>query len=251
MANTRLTLAATKRTLTGKKVRTLRREKKIPANVFGKKTSSLSLTLEAGEFEKIFRKAGSTSLIDLAVSGEKESRPVLIAHIQKHPVSDNVLHVDLHEVDLTEKVTASIPVKIMGVSLAVKDKGAVLITVLSEVKVEALPTDLPDHIDVDVSALSEIGQSILVKDLPIDRKRIHILDSEQETVITAQEPKQEVEEAPAPVAPAEGEAAVEAGAQPAEGESREAGSSTKPGQKPEEKKEQGEKKQAEEAGKKK
>ncbi len=250
MAQKRLELSAEKRTIIGKKVRTLRREKKIPAHIFGKKSTSASLTLDAPTFEKIFRKVGSTSLIDVVVTGEKEPRPALVVSVQRHPVTDQILHVDLHQVDLTEKVTASIPVKLVGESPAVKDKGAVLITVLSEIKVEALPTDLPEHVEVDVSGLVDFGNSILVKDLSIDRKTVHVVDAEGETVVATQEPKQEVEETPTPVTVVEGEeagvaaAAATAGTVPAEVE-------TKTGQKPEEKKERVAEKPEQEAPKKK
>ena len=127
----------------------------------------------------------------------------MIANLTRHPVTGNYLHADFHQVDLTEKVTAAIPVRIVGESPAVKDKGAVLVTVISEIEVKALPGDLPDHFEVDIGNLNEFGDSILVKDLKIPAG-VELLTGPEETIVTVQQPKQEVEEKPAPAA-AEGE----------------------------------------------
>lgn len=209
MKSERMVLNATKRTVFGRKVKKLRSEGKIPASVFGASTQSISLTLERVAFQKLFRKAGETTLVDLYIEGEKQPRPVLITHVQTHPVKDTLVHVDLHQVDLTKAVTAPIPVTLIGESAAVKDKAAILVTVLSEIEVEALPTDLPDRIEVDISKLVEFGDSIHVKDLSVDRKKVKVLIGEDETVITVQEPKEEIEEVPPPAGgPAEGEAEV-------------------------------------------
>lgn len=216
----RLTLSASIRNITGRKVKKLRLEGKLPANLFGKKTKSANLTLMTREFEKLYRRAGSTSLIDLQVEGEAKPRPVLISEVQLDPVSDKLLHVDLHEVDLTQKVTAAIPVKITGEAPAVKDKGAVLVTVLTEIDVEALPSDLPDHIEINVSNLAEFGDSILVKNLKVSSD-VRVLTKEDETVVMVQEPKKE-EEAPTPVPTptAEGEATAEGAVPTAAGDKK-------------------------------
>lgn len=216
MKSQRPSLQAEVRKVVGRKVKKLRREGKVPANVFGKKVKSASLSLDAVSFGKLFRKVGETTLVDLVVAGEKEARPVLVADVQRDPVTDHIIHVDFHQVDLTEKVTADIPVRITGEAPAVKDKGAVLVTVLSSIPVEALPADLPDRFDADISGLVEFGNSVHVKDLNVDRAKVKLLVADEETVATVQEPKAEVEEAPAPPATvegapaAEGEAATEA-----------------------------------------
>jgi len=191
------------RTVLGRKVKTLRRQGKLPANIFGKKIKSQPVSVDYSEFSKLFRKVGETALIDLKVEKEEKSRPVLIANLTRHPVTGNYLHADFHQVDLTEKVTAAIPVRIVGESPAVKDKGAVLVTVISEIEVKALPGDLPDHFEVDIGNLNEFGDSILVKDLKIPAG-VELLTGPEETIVTVQQPKQEVEEKPAPAA-AEGE----------------------------------------------
>jgi large subunit ribosomal protein L25 len=195
------------RSILGRKVKILRNQGLLPANIFGKKIKSQSVSINYSEFSKLFRKAGETTLIDLKIEKEEKLRPVLIANVSRHPVTGNYLHADFHQVDLTEKVTASIPVRLSGEAPAVKDKGAVLVSVLSQVEVKALPADLPDHIEVSVEKLVEFGDSILVKDLKIPAG-VELLAGAEETVVTVQQPKEEVEEKPAP--PAEGEVPAEA-----------------------------------------
>lgn len=223
MTSPRLSLPADKRSVIGRQVKKLRVAGKIPANVFGVSVRSVPLVLERATFEKVFRKAGETTLVDLTISGEPSPRPVLITQVQTHPVTDAFLHVDLHQVDLTQTVTAPIPVRIVGEAPVVKDKGAILVTVLSEIEVEALPTDLPDHFEVDVAGLVDFGDSIHVKDVRLDRTKVKVLVGEDETVVTIQEPKKEVEEAP-PVQ-AEGEVVPAEGEAPVEGEKEELGKS--------------------------
>jgi large subunit ribosomal protein L25 len=125
-----------------------------------------------------------------------------------------MLHVDFHEVDLKQKTTATVPLKAVGESEAVKS-GMVLVMMKNELEVEALPTDLPDVIEVDITGLTEVGMSILAKDLKFDRSKVTVELGDDEVIATIQEPaKEEVVE----VAPVEGEAAAEGEAKPAEGE---------------------------------
>jgi len=217
---TRQTLNAKTRTLFGRKVKKLRREHLLPANIFGKKTDSTAIQLEITSFQKVFNQSGETSLIDLVVDGQKP-RPVLITNIQTDPVLDTTIHVDFHQVDLTEKVTANIPVEVIGESPAVKDKGAVLVTVLNEIEVEALPGDLPEKFEIDISTLKEFGDNITVAAIKAGTK-IEIKLAPEETVVLVQEPREEVVEEVAPAVdaevatPAEGDVKPEA-AKPDEG----------------------------------
>ena len=212
-------LQADKRTVTGRKVKTLRREGILPANVFGKKIKSQSLQVSLVDFAKVAAAVGETGLVDLLVKNEDKPRPVLITNIHTDPVLGRPLHTDFHQVDLTEKVTANIPVELVGESPAVKEKSAVLITLLDEIEVEALPTDLPEKFAVDISALKEFNDSILVKDLQIDTALITLKADPEAQIAMVQEPK---EEEIAPPAPAEAEAVTpvegEAAPAPAEGE---------------------------------
>lgn len=211
---TKVNLSVSKRSIFGRRIATLRRQDILPGNIFGKKTESLAIQLPMDKFNSVFKQAGETSIVYLTVDEEKKTRPVLISNLQRHPVTQEPLHVDFHQVDLTEKTTATVPVVLVGESPAEKDQGAVLVQVLSELEVEALPTDLPEKLEIDIATLTEIGQSKAVKDIVVDTEKVTIKAEPEEVVVMAQEPQKE-EEAPAPAA--EGEEAAQAPAEaPAE-----------------------------------
>lgn len=231
----KISLKAQERKIFGRKVKQLRKIGKVPGNVFGPKTKSKALSIEKKELLEVFGKAGETTLVDLTIEGEKSSRPVLITNIQKDPVSSKVLHVDFHQVDLTVKTTANIPIEISGEAPAVA-KGGILVALLNEIEVEALPADLPEKFLVDITGLNEIGDTIHVKDLKIDRSKVEIKAEEEEPITTIQEPVKEEE--PVPVVAEEGdeEGAEAETEKPAEGEEAKPAEGDKPaeGGKPEE-----------------
>ena len=150
MGSQKLLLTSSKRKIIGRKVKSIRKEGLVPANVFGKKIKSLAVSVKSQDFRKIFSKAGATGIIYLDISEEKEPKPVLVSAIQKHPLKGTLLHIDFRQVDLTQKVKAEVPIKITGESLAVKDKNGVLVSVLSQVMVEALPADLPEFLEISI-----------------------------------------------------------------------------------------------------
>lgn len=203
-------LSANTRTVFGRKTKQLRKQGIIPANIFGKKIKSLAIELEKSTLLDVMRQAGETGLIHLKIKGDDKVHPVLVSGYAQNPVSDEMLHVDFHEVDLKQKTTATVPLKAVGESEAVKS-GMVLVMFKNELDVEALPTDLPDSIEVDISGLVEVGATILAKDLKYDRSKVTLTIEDEEPIATIQEPAvEEVVEA----APAEGE---EGAAAPAEG----------------------------------
>lgn len=161
----RESLKAEKRTITGKKVKHLRREGVLPANMFGKGIKSLSLQLPLKEFENIYDKVHETGLVDLSVGSD--IHPILIQNVQVHPMTHTPLHADFFKVNLKEKVKASIPIIAVGEPKAVTDKIGVLLQPLSEVEVEALPTDLPENIEVNVENLAAIDDSLTIADLKV------------------------------------------------------------------------------------
>lgn len=206
-------LKAEKRTLEGRKVKNLRKEGILPGNVSGKKIKSEAVQVNLKDFEKIFKEIGETGLLTLTVGADE--KPVLIHNLQYHPITDEPLHVDFLQVDLKEKVEADIPVEMSGESPAEKQALGTVVQYINEIKVEALPGDLPEKFEVDISTLAEVDQSIFVKDLKYDKSKIEI-KGDLEAILAKVEPpqKEEVVEAPAPV---EGEVPAEGGA-PAEGE---------------------------------
>lgn len=163
----KVTLEVEKRKILGRKVKKLRREGFLPATIYGKKVDSVSVQVPLKEFEIVQHQVGETGVVDLALKGEEKSRPVLIKNIQVNSVTGQPIHADFHQVDLSEKITAAVPIVIIGEAPAVKDKKGLLLTTLNEVEVEALPTDLPENIEVDASGLSEVDQEVKVADLKI------------------------------------------------------------------------------------
>lgn len=195
MTNQTTKLAVKPRELTGKKVKKLRRENIIPANIFGNKIKSQNIQVDEKEFLAAYKVAGETSIIELSVEGNKDTKSVLVSNLHVHPVSGNVLHIDFHQVDLKEKVTATVPIELIGESPAVKELGGVLFSPISELEVTALPTEIPSKIELDVSTLVEIGDTLTLKDLKIDTNKLEFeMDLEEAMVIIQEQKVAEVEE---------------------------------------------------------
>lgn len=210
-------LTVEKRTVVGKKVRKLRREGILPANIYGKELSSVSVQVPVKDFEEVFKQVGETGLVDLMLDSER--RPVLIKNLQLSYPSRTPIHADFFQVDLSQKVKAMIPLVITGEAKAVTDNLGMLLQPASEIEVEALPEALPEHIEVNVENLTAIDEQITVGDLSIPSEVTVLTDPGQ---VVAKIGELVVEE-PEPEAPAEGEEGAE-GQAPAEGEgSEEAG----------------------------
>lgn len=209
-------LKADKRLLTGSKVKKLRRQGVIPANVFGHTIKSQAIQVSEVEFNRVYKDAGETSLIWLKVEGEDKERPTLVKGLTNNPTTGKKYHVDFHQVNLKEKVTANVPVEVIGEAQMVKDGLAVLDINLHEIEVEALPTDIPESVVFDISKLLEIGDSLKLSDVKLPDGVTVMTDPEVVVVALGAPQKEEVplvEEAPA-------EAEV-TGAVPAEGEAKE------------------------------
>ncbi len=200
------------RKILGRKVKTLRREGFVPANIYGKKIKSCPIQVKADDFKRVFAETGETGLISLRLSREKgkEERTVLVSNVQYDPVSDTPIHVDFRQVDLKEKVTAAVPIEIIGESPAEKTGIGTVVKYMDEVEVEALPGNFPEKFSIDASLLGEVDQSVKVKDLNYDKSKITI-KSEPETIIVKIEPPQKEEEIvpPSPEVSSEDEVAVE------------------------------------------
>lgn len=205
-----LALKVEKRKILGRKVKKLRKEGILPANVYGKKIKSLAIEVPASDFDKIYKEAGETKVVELLLGSEK--RPALIHSVQKDPVTDSRIHVDFLQVDLKEKVTAQVPIELFGESSAEKEGRGIVVQQLDEVEVEALPGDLPDKFEIDLAPLVNKNDTIYVKDIKVDPKKVSIKNEPDQIVVKIEQAKEE-EEATAV------EAVPEEGAQPsAEGE---------------------------------
>jgi len=229
------TLDATKREVFGKKLKKLRAQNLIPANIYGPGFTSTSVSVPAKEFSHVFSKARETGIIYITVDGQEI--PVLSRQIQRHPLEHNILHVDFRKVDLTQKIETEVPIRIIGEAPAA-EKGGVLLTQADHLLVESLPADIPQDIEIDVSILDEIGKEIKVSDLVKDAK--YVVKEEPEKVIVSIVAHKEESLEPEVAAPAvEGEEGAAAeGAAPAEGEApAEGAEAAEGGEKPKEAKE--------------
>lgn len=187
----KIALKAKVRKISGKKVDTLRKKKLLPGVVYGHGLKTISLVFDYQPFEKIYSQAGESSLVDLIIDN-KEPVKVLIQDVQSDPVTGSFLHVDFHQVKMTEKITTEVVLTFRGESRAVKELGAILVKNLDHLKIECLPKDLVHKIEVDISSLNTFDDLIRVKDLKIPAG-IEIKDNPDEVIVTVQPPRTEEE----------------------------------------------------------
>ena len=188
-----ITLTVKIRKEAGKKVKTLREKGIMPAVLYGPKVKNQSLEIDIKEFEKIYKEAGKNTLVSLELQDKKEKYLVLIHDLVRDPITSSPLHVDLYQPSLEEKIEANIPVILQGESLAVKDLGGTLIKTMSEIKIKALPQDLPKEIIIDISGLKTFEDHILIKDLKF-AKGVEILRDSSDIVVSVATPEKVDEE---------------------------------------------------------
>jgi large subunit ribosomal protein L25 len=202
------TITAQTRTLFGKKSASLVAQGLIPAEIYGGGVENVHIQVPVREFTKVFAEAGHNAMVTVDVEGKKYS--VLIYDVQGDRFGQGVVHVDFYQVRMDQKIKAAVPLHFVGESPAVKI-GGVLVKAAEEIEVEALPQNLPHAIDVDLSHIQQLHESIHVRDLVIP-KDVRVLSDADMVVATVTEQTVEVEETPA-VAPVEGEAASGAATQ--------------------------------------
>lgn len=159
----KLTLVAEKRETFGKKLRKMRHSGVIPANIYGPEFTSVAITVSFKDFIHTYKTARETGVVYITVG--KEEYPTLIKDIQRHPVSDAILHVDFRRINLREKIETDVPLVFVNEAPAVQTLGGQLLTQTNEILIEALPTDIPEHIEIDLATLTEIGSEIRVQDV--------------------------------------------------------------------------------------
>ena len=193
-------LNATPRSEKGKGVaRKLRAAGKLPGVIYGHGREPQPLTLNARDFDRLAERVRITStVIELALDG-KTAR-TLIRELQRDPIRRTVLHVDFQELVAGEKVVVSVPLRFVGTADGVKNSGGILEEVMHQIHVRVDPSNIPDHIDVDVTPLT-IGHGYHVSDLKLP-EGVEVMDEPEATVATVQAPK--AEEEVAPVAAVEG-----------------------------------------------
>ena len=185
----------------------LRAQGFIPAVIYGHRVDAVPVSVPRREFERSFHKLGRTQLMDLHVEGEDKPRKVLVREVQYSPRTTQAIHIDFYQVNLKEKITADVPIVVVGESPAVQRRDGELAQNLHSLKVNCLPADIPEHIEVDVSGLMNVDDAIRIGELTIPEE-CEVLTDPDEVVIKVAAPR--VAE-PEPVAEAAAGAEGEAG----------------------------------------
>lgn len=183
-----LTLNAQERDLLGKKTKALREKGLIPAVLYGKKEKTVSISIPFKDFLKIWKEAGESTLIELALNDKKET--VIIHEVAFDPVKNIPIHADLYRVEMDKLIRAEVPLLFIGESAAVKNLGGVLVKVIREAEIEALPKDLPHEIPVDIAKLQSFDDQITVKDLSLPAG-VKVAQEPNDIVAFVEEPKEE------------------------------------------------------------
>lgn len=162
----------------------------VPAVIYGKKYDNQSLELEATEFIRLYKEAGSSNLVDLEIDGNNIK--TLIHDIQRDPLKNAITHADFLKIDMKEKIRTEIPLEFVGeTDLVIQQEGS-LLTNKDSIEVECLPADLVDHINIDISVLTSFDMNIKVSDLRVP-SGIEVLDDPEEVIALVQPPRSEEE----------------------------------------------------------
>ncbi len=183
-----LELQAEKRTVFGKKLDSFRKNGQLPAILYGPKEEAEAIFISLKDFKKAWHEGGESTVIQLKIGNSQKN--VLIQDVALDPKKDEPVHVDFYVVQMDKPIEAAVPLVFDGVSPAVKDLGGILVKVVHEVQVEALPKNLPHELSVDISKLANLGDKILLKDiiLPVGTE---LKADPEETIALIETPREE------------------------------------------------------------
>jgi large subunit ribosomal protein L25 len=159
-------LRLSQRAVTGKKVKRLRKQGILPVHMYGAGIESQSLQVEAGELRRILPRVGTNIPVSVAVEGSDDENICFVREVQRHPVSEDLLHVDLIRVDITQTISAEVPITLIG-SAPATQQGGTLLQPLTSLLVEALPMNIPASVEADISGLDDFEKSIVVSDITV------------------------------------------------------------------------------------
>lgn len=175
------TYAVAPRALVGKRVATLRREGVLPANIFGRGLESVAVQMPYRSARELLIAHGTDNLLQVQIDGEAAPRPVVVRAYQRHPVTREVLHLDFYQVDLARPIQGTVPIRLVGEAPAVHVFQAILLTGADSIHVEALPADLPEHLEISVEGMTDEDSVITVADLDVPA-RVRVL-TDPETMV--------------------------------------------------------------------
>lgn len=176
----------------------LRKQGFLPIVLYGVETENLSLKVDLKEFKKIYQETGESSLVPLKIKGVEKEELVLIHDAQYHPLTDEIIHVDLYKPNLKEETEATVSLEFIGESPAVKNLEGTLIKNIQEIEVKALPQNLPHEIKVSIDCLETFEDNILIKDLDIP-EGVKVLKEQEEVVVSVTPPTNVDEELEKPI----------------------------------------------------
>jgi len=192
-----LELKVKTRNILGKKVKSLRKKGILPGAFYGPRTKPTAIEMDYNEFEKVFEKAGESTIIKLKLKDSKNkeresTKNVLIHGIESDPLTDKLIHVDFYVARMDKPIAAEIPIVFEGKSAAVENLDGTLVKNINKIEIEALPADLPHEIKIDISSLETFDDVIHIKDIKIDEK-VKILTELEDVIVSVTPPRTEEE----------------------------------------------------------
>jgi len=184
----RVVIQAAPRTVLGKKVARLRRDGRLPANVYGRGIASQAVDIDAREFARTIKGAGLRAMIQLSVDGETSPRYVILRGIERKGGTGDPIHVDFFQVDPEQPIQANVPLRFSGEAPAVRDLAGTLLTSIDVVSIRSKPLDIPDAITVDLSSLASFDVSLKVGDI-VPQDGVEILTDPNIVVATVNAPR--------------------------------------------------------------
>ena len=186
------TLKLDKRTLTGKKVRSLRRAGVIPVHVYGAGIEPATLQVDDRTLNRLLPQVGSNIPVSVEYEGQDEENICFVREIQRHPVSDTVIHVDFLRVDITRTVAAEVPITLVGTPPAVSQMAGTMLQNIQSLSIEALPMDMPAQVSVDVSVLVDFDVTLSVGEVEVPGN-VTVLNDPEDVIVRVAPPRLEVE----------------------------------------------------------
>ncbi len=188
-----VTLKLSPRSVTGKEVKRLRKSGQVPVHLYGRGIESQALQAEAHVLRRVLPQVGTNIPLSLELDGDEGESICFVREIQRHPVTEEVLHVDFLRVDVSRAIQAEVPIALTGSSPAVRDLGGTLLQPLLSLLVEALPMDVPASLQVDVSQLDDFEKGVFVRDIELG-PAVTLINDPDEMVARVSPPRLEVED---------------------------------------------------------
>ena len=186
------TLKLDERTLTGKKVRRLRRQGITPVHVYGAGINPANLQVDDRTLNRLLPQVGSNIPISVEYEGQDGEYICFVREIQRHPVTEAVIHVDFLRVDITQTVAAEVPINLFGASPAVTQMAGTLLQNIQSLSIEALPMNMPAEVTVDISGLVDFDSTLSVSDVEVPGN-VTVLNELEDVIVRVAPPRLEIE----------------------------------------------------------